>query len=189
MFKNPSFFNIVSPCFPGSGKMHKSKDVAHLWRKMGRLTLPPQASPNDSEMLQRICCWARLKVEFTFMHLAREELILISWSKHIFKMEMQNLVVVYQVHLICESRRSSLATTKSGLCRPHAWVLPFAVIPSPIPPPCPAYGPWKPSLEAAFHSHQDRDGKTLCSCLLLVAGALWTQPWNWLEIEKIEVHE
>ena len=64
---------------------------------MGKLTLPPQACPEDSKILQRLCLGARLKV-LNRIHqhvLARERLILLFWSKHVFKMETQTLVVAH----------------------------------------------------------------------------------------------
>lgn len=45
---NPFFSTFFGPGSQPLGKIHKSKDVVHLWRKMGRLTLPPQAFPKDS---------------------------------------------------------------------------------------------------------------------------------------------
>ena len=96
------FENFFSTFFgPGSqalGKCIKSKDVIHLWKGMGKLTLPPQACPKDSKILQRPCRRARLNVlHRIYLHvLARERLILLSWSKHVFKMETQTLVVFHQ---------------------------------------------------------------------------------------------
>lgn len=97
MFEN--FFSAFSG--PGSqalGKCIKSEDVIHWWRGMGKLTLPPQACPKDSKILQRPCSGARLNVlNRIHLHiLARERLILLSSSKHVFKMETQTLVVFHQ---------------------------------------------------------------------------------------------
>lgn len=74
----PLPFNISWAWFPASGKMQKSKDVVCLWRRMGKLTLPLQASPKDSEILPRMCCLAMLNAKFTCKHLTREKLLLVS---------------------------------------------------------------------------------------------------------------
>lgn len=73
----PLPFNISWAWLPASGKMQKSKD-AGLWRIMGKLTRPPHASPKDSEILQRMCCLARLKAKLTCKHSIRGKLLLVS---------------------------------------------------------------------------------------------------------------